>query len=210
MPPPIQKEAEEASDLMRQLGVASPTAMLYLHMLERGGVPEGELNHIVGMSLETVRAALTYLNVFRLISQDVVHEQIIYFAANPRNAWKAHDAAFYWARSMHVGDIDALPPLPEMDDETRRQRYLRLEKLCGTIYDRAAKAHDPLRHRHRDIGSGALFASWLAHVIASAKTSIVAVERPPRLPDLAPIWVALTRRIRAGVDRRAKGPPLAG
>lgn len=200
MPLSIQNEAEEALSLMRQLGVARPTALLYLHMLEHGGVPNGELSSVVGMSLDSVQAALTYLNVFRLIAQDVVHDEIVYFATNPRNAWKAHDAAFYWARSMHIGDIDALPPLPEMEDETRRRRYLKLEKVCGAIYDRAAKAHDPLRHRHRDIGSSALFASWLAHLIASAQTSIVAVERPPRLPDLAPIWVALSRRIRAGVS----------
>jgi len=199
MPLSIHKESEEALKLVRQLGIAPPTALLYLHMLGRGGVPERDLINIAGNSLDTVRSALTYLNVFRLISQDFVHDEVVYFAANPRNAWKAHDAAFYWARSMHIGDIDALPPLPEMEDETRRRRYLQLEKLCGAIYDRAARAHDPLRHRHRDIGSGALFASCLAHVIASAKTSIVAVERPPRLPDLAPIWVALTRRIRASV-----------
>ena len=62
-----------------------------------------------------------------------------------------------------------------------------------------ARAHDPLRHRHRDIHSAELFSSWLAKVIAAAKSEIVAVEMPPRLPDLAPIWVALTRRIRAGV-----------
>jgi hypothetical protein len=200
MPTAARIEADEALSVMLQLGVARPTATLYLHMLERGGVPEHELHRIVDMSPASIRGALTYLGVFQLISQDIVHDETIYFASNPRNAWKAHDTAFYWVRSMHVGDIDALPPLPEMEDETRRRRYAHLERLCGTIYDRAARAHDPLRHRHRDIGSDALFASWLAHAIASAQTSILAVERPPRLPDLAPIWVALTRRIRAGVS----------
>lgn len=200
MPTGVRKDADEALSLLLQVGVALPTAKLYLHILERGGVREHELHLVAGMSPDSVRAALTYLRVFHLVSQDIVHDETIYFASNPRNAWKAHDTAFYWVRSIHVGDIDALPPLPEMEDETRRWRYAHLENLCGAIYDQAAKAHDPLRHRHRDIGSDALFASWLAHAINSARSSILAVERPPRLPDLAPIWVALTRRIRAGVS----------
>jgi hypothetical protein len=193
------KEAVEALKLMRELGVALPAATLYLHILQRGGVQERQLYNLTGMSPDNLRLALSYLSIFRLVSQDIVHDESVYFASNPRNAWKAHDTAFYWVRSLHVGDIDALPPLPEMEDEIRRQRYARLEQVCGALYGRAAKAHDPLRHRHRDIGSSVLFASWLAHVIASAQSSIVAVERPPRLPDIAPIWVALTRRIRSGV-----------
>lgn len=184
---------------MEALGVPRSAAILYLHLLGRDATPERVMPEITHLSREVIVDSLTYLSLFLLISQDVVFNDTIYYASDPRNAWKAHDTQFYWMKSIHIGDIDRLPPLPEMADEQRRRRYARLEKICGRIYDRAAKGHDPLRHRHRDIGSAQLFASWLAQAIASGQKDIVAVERSPRLPEIAPIWVALTRRIRDGV-----------
>lgn len=196
----FDKEASEAMELMRALGVPLPATILYISILQQGATSERQISAITSLPHEAIRDALQYLNLFLLVSQDVVSDETTFYASDPRNAWKAHDTQFYWMKSIHIGDIDKLPPLPEMADELRRRKYSRLERLCGGIYERSAKAYDPLRHRHRDIGSAQLFASWLGQTIASAKKSIVAVERPPRLPELAPIWVALTRRIRAGVS----------
>lgn len=191
--------SKEAMALMHSLGVPPLAATAYVRLLQTGAVPVSEIRSLAPGTPDAVSRAIEYLKLFRLISHDIVFGNDILFASNPRNAWKAHDTNFYWMRSLHIGDIEALPPLPEMADEERRRLYQLLERLCGEIYDRSAKAHDPLRHQHRDVQSDQLFSSWLASLIASARDRIVAVERPPRLPDLAPIWVALTRRIRAGV-----------
>jgi hypothetical protein len=191
--------SNEAVALMRSLGVPPVAATVYLHLLQGGTVTVSDIASLVSVAPVTVDQAIEYLKLFRLISHDVVFGKDIVYASSPRNAWKAHDTDFYWIRSLHIGDIEALPPLPAMADEERRRRYLRLERICGEMYDAATKPHDPLRHQHRDIHSDRLFSSWLASLVASASKTIVAIERPPRLPDLAPIWVALTRRIRAGV-----------
>jgi hypothetical protein len=192
-------EIAEAHSLMRSLGIPESANVLYLVLLQTAAVRETSAAEAAGISAAAAAQAVSYLKLFRLVSQDVEHGEIVLFASDPRNAWKAHDADFYWMRSLNVGDIEALPPLPSLADEERRRLYSRLETLCGPIYDRNVKAHDPLRHQHRDIETGELFASWLAAAIASASRRIVAVDMPPRLPDLAPIWVALTRRIRDGV-----------
>ncbi len=191
--------SEEAQTLMRALGIPSAVSTLYITLLQTAAVPMNKVGDLVGLPPAAAEQAISYLKLFRLISQDIEYGELVLYAANPRNAWKAHDADFYWMRSQHIGDIESLPALPEMADEERRRRYARLERVCGAIYDANTKAHDPLRHQHRDIHSEQLFASWLAVAVSAAQRTIFAVDRPPRLPDLAPIWVALTRRIRAGV-----------
>ena len=190
----------QAASLLRMLGIPGAAGELYLLLLDNGALRLTELSATLGLTPPALTQAIEYLKIFRLISQDLNDNEVVLFASNPKNAWKAHDADFYWARSLHIGDIERLPSLPEMRDEERRRCYSQLERLCGTIYDQNAKAHDPLRHRHRDIHSAELFSAWLATVIAAATKEILAVELPPRLPDLAPIWVALTRQIRSGAQ----------
>lgn len=190
----------EVRALFRALGVPNTAGELYILLLNGGAMSVPRLGEVIGLAAPALAQAVSYLKIFRLISQDVDNDEVVLFASNPRNAWKAHDADFYWARTLHVGDIEKLPPLPEMRDEQRRRCYSQLERLCGAIYDQNARAHDPLRHRHRKIHSPELFSSWLATAISSGRKEILAVEMPPRLPELAPIWVALTRQIRAGTS----------
>jgi len=196
---PERDAEEQARTLLRALGIPDTASSLYLTLLKKVALPLEEISKLVGLTTPAAEQASSYLKLFRLISLDLVHGRTVLFACNPRNAWKAHDADFYWARSNHIGDVEDLPPLPAMADEQRRNLYAKLEVACGEIYDRNPHSHDPLAHRHRDIHSGELFASWLATAISAAEKQIVAVEMPPRLPDLAPIWVALTRRLKEGV-----------
>ena len=191
--------AERALALMRALGIPNSASTLYVTLLQASALPTEKAAEMAGLTPAATKQAMEYLKLFRLVAQDVVHGEAVLFAGDPRTAWKAHDADFYWAHSNHIGDIETLPPLSGVADEKRRRLYAELEELCGSIYDVNPHSHDPLSHQHRDIYSGEMFASWLAAAISAAEKEIVAVEKPPRLPDLAPIWVALTRRIREGV-----------
>ena len=173
---------EQALALLRKLGIPPGAGKLYVVLLGAGAVRLCDLGEEAKLSSSGLAQAVDYLKLFRLVSQDIQNGEIVLFATNPRNAWKAHDAYFYWARSLHVGDIEDLPPLPEMRDQDRRRCYAQLDKICGSIYDLNVKAHDPLRHRHREIQSAEIFSSWLAIAIAAAKLEISAVELPPLAP----------------------------
>ena len=182
--------AERALALMRALGIPNSASTLYVTLLRASALPTEKAAEMAGLTPAATKQAMEYLKLFRLVAQDVVHGEAVLFAGDPRTAWKAHDADFYWAHSNHIGDIETLPPLSGVADEKRRRLYAELEELCGSIYDVNPHSHDPLSHQHRDIYSGEMFASWLAAAISAAEKEIVAVEKPPRLPDLAPIWVA--------------------
>src|SRR5947209_4358440 len=104
----------EALTLLRTVGVPTTASELYITLLSAGAMRVSELGATAGLAPSALVQAIDYLKIFRLLSQDIIDGEMVVFASNPRNAWKAHDTYFYWARSLHVGDIENLPPLPEM------------------------------------------------------------------------------------------------
>ena len=130
----------DAIALLRTLGIPSTASELYMTLLSAGAMRVGALGAASNLAPPALAQAVEYLKIFRLVSQDLADGEIVLFASNPRNAWKAHDAYFYWARSLHIGDIENFPSLPEMGDQERRRCYAQLEKVCGSIYDLTHKS----------------------------------------------------------------------
>jgi hypothetical protein len=193
--PPSRVEVDRIAQLLTELRFPPATITAYLSVLSSGAV---DFDHLVtqhGLDQVLAGHAMEQLLLLQLVSYDFVRDKRVFFALDPQIAWKALDTDLVWrSETLIVADTQS-----GGQPSRRGAAYAELAGLCGIQYECAATRHNPLGHKHRDLAEPRQFAAWLAHAVSIASQTVIAVELPPRLPELAPFWVALTRRLRAGV-----------
>jgi sugar-specific transcriptional regulator TrmB len=195
-------ERMSLGEALAELGIAPPTARLYITLLRGGPERADRLAAAVSLPAYETATRLRQLEAHGLIGSDVDAKQRRYYAKDPDEAWTTIIATLVWSARSTIGPIRALPATNDPDVD-------RLRRLCDIASAEAKRLyqrrHDSVsRHRVRDAYSSDELASLTCELIAKARREVVAVSATGsgRLPHVAEFWVALQGRMSAGVKYR--------
>src|SRR5262245_1500631 len=122
-----------------------------------------------------------------------------FYAVVPHVAWRALGSDLRW-NTMHWTESGlAAAGLAVHTVEERARLCDEIAAVAGRLYRPHAAA---VEHREWDAATDEEFARLICELIARARTSVLAVSRSPRLPQVALFWTTLTDRIAAGISYR--------
>lgn len=203
----MQTRSAEFERELVDFGFAPDVSSVYTFVLTRGSMRSSALGSLP-LSRRRLEDSVEALVRLGLLAQMRLDGHRHVYAVDPMRAWTSRIAQLVWAEATELAPIRALPVTRHPGTEALRKRLERIR----TIAVQVAAEIDPLPVRlvsaERDprrmvvVEREELLASLMAEAIANARKQIRAVSRPPRIPQLAAIWDALTQRMTEGVRYR--------
>lgn len=188
----LEALGQEIARRLVTIGLSSAAATTYVRILQRGRLPEGELEDVP-------QEALGELLLRRLVFYERQTSGRAYFALDPTTAFRALWDETLWQAAVTEEELLKLP-------HEDAARLLEIRRQCRELAGLAA----PLYRYRRPLAASQIriaqdaeeLALALAETIARAQKEVLALSRSPRLPQVAPIWEALQQRMATGVAYR--------
>jgi len=187
-------------ELMTEVGFDPVATEVYGVVLTCGPLPRRGILSILSDASTRIDGALSLLRERGLVGR--LHRRLRrrqFYATPPDIAWPALSSQLLWSTTDDAAGTRPSPVARDPAMEARRRRYAEIAAVAGRLHRPYAAA---LAHQEWDAGTTEEFAQLICELIAQARTSVVAVSKSPRLPQVASFWATLSDRMARGVSYR--------
>lgn len=178
---------------LRQAGFSHDDCQVYLTLLQYRSPGYQRLVKATRLSIDAVQMALAKLKAMYLVIEMGEAGQRRYCVTDPWNAWNALVLDQCWRSASTPLSVN---PNYRLESETKRHKLLR--HIAGLAAETFASDKRSVEKFQKVFDHEDEFAVACSNAFSEAKVSVVAAERPPRLPHVALFWPAI-------VDLREKG-----
>lgn len=195
----VKKDSPRKSLLagLKQLGFSLIDSDVYICICSHHRATLQRILQETRHDAESIEESIERLAALFLVRADKQGGKIRYYATPSHMVWQSFEYAVAW---QSASKIMTRPEheLPDAMAEQRRRSLFEM-RLASTL---ASAGNDGFQFVRENLRFSTIdeFAIAYCEAISSARTSIVAIEKSPRLPHVELVWSSLIERLASGVS----------